>query len=543
VNEIIGRGAIGGGTAGTGEATPVVALRHVSVTFGGAHALRDVSIEINRHEVHGLVGHNGSGKSTLIKVLAGVYVPERGCELAVNGRAVRLPLVPGQFRSLGLSFVHQNLGLIPSLTVVENVMMSSMARSRAWRHVSWAERRRDASRLLERFDVKLDLDATVSDVSPSDRARLAIVRAVEDLETAAAAHGDQQNYGLLVLDEPTVFLPEAGVKDLFTLVRTVAAGHASVLFVSHDLDDVRTITDRTTVLADGEVRGTVVTKEVSADHLVRLIAGKVVAASRTDNGHSSARDRGRRHGQEILVSSLKTRYIADASFSIADGEVLGVTGLAGSGFEDIPYALFGALKGVGGMVTRDNRTYDLARLSPERAGADGIALVPADRQSEGGASSLSVGENLLLPVLHRYATAWRWLRGRRMRERASQLLREFDVRASDERQMFAELSGGNQQKVILAKWLETHPRLLLLHEATQGVDISAREEIHQLLSETADAGTSVLCASTDLNELTRLCDRVLIFDRGMISAELKGSAITKAKLTRCIYGGENEASP
>ena len=130
-----------------------------------------------------------------------------------------------------------------------------------------------------------------------------------------------------------------------------------------------------------------------------------------------------------------------------------------------------------------------------------------------------------------------------MRERASQLLREFDVRASDERQMFAELSGGNQQKVILAKWLETHPRLLLLHEATQGVDISAREEIHQLLSETADAGTSVLCASTDLNELTRLCDRVLIFDRGMISAELKGSAITKAKLTRCIYGGENEASP
>jgi ribose transport system ATP-binding protein len=259
----------------THEHQPVVALRHVSKTFGAVRALHDVDLTIRRGEVHGLLGENGSGKSTLIKILSGFHAPDGGSELEINGRPVSVPLYPGQFRSLGMSFVHQDLGLVPSLSVVENLLVGDLTSQRSWR-LSWARERRRAQETFRSFGLKLDPRAKVSDLRPTDRALLAIVRAVEEIRANTADDGSE--YGLLVLDEPTVFLPASDRDELFAIVREIAATRASILFVSHDLDEILEITDRVTVLRDGKVRGTVDTAQASDEVLVEMIIGRRLQA-------------------------------------------------------------------------------------------------------------------------------------------------------------------------------------------------------------------------------------------------------------------------
>jgi ribose transport system ATP-binding protein len=510
-------------------AGPVLAVRGVCKAFAGVQALRDVSLDVRRNEVHGLLGQNGSGKSTLIKILAGAYAPDSG-RLSVNGEEVSLPLAPGQFRELGMSFVHQDLGLIGDLTVTENVLATELASGSAWRAVSWPSMRRRTAEVLERFGVDVDVDARVGDVSPMDRARLAIVRAVQEIRRAAA---DDDAYGLLILDEPTVFLSQSSVEELFALIRQVVESAASVLFVSHDLDEVMAITDRATVLKDGVVSGTVTTAEVTSDDFVRLIVGRALAA-----GPSSAPAPPPDDGAQsrFAVRDLRTKFLDGVAFDVGPGEVLGVTGLAGSGFEDVPYALFGALPNAEGTMRHRGEVHELNRLTPERAVASGLGLVPADRPRQGGVGSLTVGENMLLPVLERYQLRLGALARRRLQARSSELIGDFGIRAEGPDQPFDGLSGGNQQKVVLAKWFETEPELLLLHEPTQGVDIGARQEIEALLKDTASRGLPIVCASADFEELTRLCQRVLVFDEGRIVSELRGTELTKDELSLRVYG-------
>ena len=263
-------GVPSGASAPVGD-PPVIALRGLSKTFGGARALDSVDMTIQRGEIHGLLGENGSGKSTLIKILAGFHAPDEG-ELEVNGVPVGLPLHPGQFATLGLSFVHQDLGLLRELTVLENLRMIELAQSHSWR-INWRAERRKARALFEEFGVDLDPDALVNDISETDRALLAIVRATEDIRTATG----EDRRGLLVLDEPTVFLPREGVERLFAITRSIVEEHASVLFVGHDLDEVREITDIVTVLRDGRVHGTVKTAEASEAEIVEMIIGRRLA--------------------------------------------------------------------------------------------------------------------------------------------------------------------------------------------------------------------------------------------------------------------------
>ncbi|QEC48443.1 sugar ABC transporter ATP-binding protein [Baekduia soli] len=500
---------------------PVVALRGLSKSFGGARALDNVNLTINRGEIHGLLGENGSGKSTLIKVLAGFHAPDEGT-LEINGQPVSLPLAPGQFATLGLSFVHQDLGLLRELTVLENLRMIELAQSRSWR-IDWRTERRRARELFAEFDVPLDPDALVNDITETDRALLAIVRAVEDIRKATGA----DRRGLLVLDEPTVFLPREGVERLFAITRSIVEHHASVLFVGHDLDEVREITHRVTVLRDGKVHGTVVTKDATEAELVEMIIGRRLAQLELERPDVV------QHETAISVKGLIGTTLAGMDFDVRKGEVLGVTGLLGSGFDELPYLLFGARSCFGGELTTPDATYNLATMTPQRALAAGIALIPADRQRDGAVGSLPIWENVMMQVMGDYQPMN--LQLRKMHQVAGELLQRFDVRPSDPRLVYQSLSGGNQQKALLAKWMQTDPGLILLHEPTQGVDVGARQQIFEMLSAAAEGGMSIICASSDYEQLAAICDRVLVVGNGRIVRELTGSDVVKDRIAEQVY--------
>jgi ribose transport system ATP-binding protein len=504
-------------------AAPRLELRSLSKSFGGTQALRGVDLSVLPGEVHGLLGENGSGKSTLVKILVGFHDPDEG-ELLIDGELVRLPLAPGQFRELGMSFVHQDLGLVESLSVLENLRVAELASSRSRMRISWRRERMRARETFERYGVRIDPIAPVSVLKPVERALLAIVRALEEIR--AVGRGE----GLLVLDEPTVFLPKEGVERLFTLVRDAAAAGASILFVSHDLDEVREITDRVTVLRDGALVGTVRTPDTSKATFVEMIIGRQLAAL-ADVEHADLTER--RVG--VSVEGLAGASVRDVSFQIHDGEIVGLTGLLGSGFEEVPYLLYGARQAAAGRLVLRDEAIDLKRLTPTRAIESGLVLIPADRKTDGSVGSLPVVDNMALSVLDRYFNGV-LLERRRMRRETGALMREFDVRPSDPALPYGLLSGGNQQKALLAKWFQTDPRLLLLDEPTQGVDVGSRQQIFGLLrSAVEQGGTHVLCASSDYEQLSLLCDRVIIFGRGRIWRELVGGDVTKERIIEQCY--------
>jgi len=476
-----------------------LAVRHVSKSFGGIRALDGASLTLRRGEVHGLLGENGSGKSTLIRILAGYHAPEPGAELEVGGRPTRLPLPPGRARELGIAFVHQDLGLIPSLSVFENLRLGELAARRDWR-ISWRRERARAGDALARFGVELDPRRPVARLRPVVRALLAIVRAAEELG----------GRGVLVLDEPTVFLPEPETRRLFGLARELADAGASVLFVSHDLEEVLELTDRVTVLRDGRVVATRVTAGLERDALAELMTGRRLEA---------AVARHQPTGRVALsVADLTGEVVRDVSFEVHEREVVGLTGLLGSGFEEVPYLLFGARPGRAGRLGFGNERHDATTMTPDRALRAGIALLPADGERDGAVRSLPIVDHVTLPVLDRYATTL-GLDRRRMRRDVAGLLARFGVRPCEPRLAFQALSGGNQQKTLLAKALNAGPRLLLLNEPTRGVDVRAREQIFTLIRQEAEQGACVICASTDREELAAICDRVLVFSGGRIERE------------------------
>ena len=510
---------------------PILELRGLAKTFGGVQALQGVNLTVGSGEIHGLLGQNGSGKSTLIKILAGFHAPDPGGTLALNGQQVHLPLAPGDFSRLGMRFVHQDLGLIPSLSVLENLLLERLSTTTSW-SVNWRRERRKARELFDEYGLRFALDTQTADLRPVDRALLAIVRAVSRMPNDQ----DGRSRGLLVLDEPTVFLPRDDTEDLFTLTRRVADTGAAVLFVSHDLDEVMGLTNRVTVLRDGRVVGTADTASTTHGRLIELIVGHELEQGL----HAPHAELGETPVQ-AEATGLRGGLVEDADFQVRRGEILGVTGLSGSGFEDVPYLLFGVLPADSGEVRLAGRRMDLTGASPAAAFSAGMALIPADRQRDGAILSLSVLDNVSMQVLDRFQSG-PLLRRRRMARESREVLSRFDVRPADPLLACSSLSGGNQQKVLMAKWLQTRPTLLLVHEPTQGVDVGAREEIFSVLRAAANDGMSVVCASSDYEQLSMICDRVLVFRQGRVAAELFGNQLTKESISECCYAAPSAIS-
>ncbi|MFF0816866.1 sugar ABC transporter ATP-binding protein [Rhodococcus sp. NPDC003318] len=499
---------------------PIVNVVGLSKTFGPNTVLKSVGLTVHAGEVHGLLGENGSGKSTLIKVLAGFHAPDPVAALQIRGRDVPLPVPAGGFRDLGISFVHQDLALVPDLSVVENLRVGEVvAGSRPW--ISWRKERRAARALFERFGLAIDPEALVSTLSETERALVAILRAVDEL-------GDRRT--LLVLDEPAVFLPREGTDLLFSVVREIVAdGRAAVLFVSHDLDEVLGQTDRVTVLRDGVSQGTHRTRDLTASSLIDLIVGRSLASA-------DPRAAGPVHDFDGVapvarVGELETATVDGVGFDIRAGEVVGLTGIAGSGYDDVLPALYGARPARGGTLTVGTETMTLASITPIRALARKVVYVPPDRKVEGSAPELTVAENVTLPVLGRGL-----LNPKVLGTTASELAGHCDVRPRDPQAVYGSLSGGNQQKALLGKWLQTDPRLVLLAEPTQGVDVGARARIFEMLRDTASGGAGIVVASSDYEQLSVLCDRVLVFSHGHVVAELTGDHLSKHHISDSVLG-------
>jgi ribose transport system ATP-binding protein len=526
------------------SAPPAVELREISKDFGSNRALDSVDLRIGHGEVVGLVGQNGSGKSTLVKVLSGVHTPEPGGRMFVSGEEVPLPLAPGQASEIGLSFVYQNLALAAGLTVLENLTLGQRigGGTRAWAPINWLKEHRSAAAVLDRYQVALNLDRLTGELAPVDQARLAIVRAAEDLRRYRTRSGHK--HSVLVLDEPTVFLPEEDVENLFDVIRAVVAEGAAALFISHDLVAVRSITDRVVVLRDGRVVANVPAGEIHENELVDLIVGAPARASGTAPAEEARASAAKLApvisvspedtpppGQSVVVEQLRDRRLEDLSFEIGAGEILGVAGLIGSGAEDLPYLLFGARQATSGTMQLGGKALDVAGLRPQRSVRERIALVPADRQAMGLSEQLTLWENIVMLVEDEHYRGGVFHRGELV-TLAREAIARFEIRPPLAHAVTATFSGGNQQKALLAKWLIARPRLLLLHEPTQGVDVGARRDIYRFVKSAAALNqTAVLWVTTDFGELAEVCDRVIVLSQGRPVATLAGEELSDDAIT------------
>jgi ribose transport system ATP-binding protein len=499
---------------------PTLDIERISKTFAGRRVLHDASVAIAAGEVRGLVGQNGSGKSTLIKILSGVHAPDPGGRVRVLGREASLPLSPGDPARLGMSFVHQDLGLFEDGSVLDNLRIGRYQTGFGWR-IRWRAERQACREELDRFGIAAAPETQVRSLSQIDRALLAIVRAVD----RARAVGQS---GVLILDEPTSYLPRDGVDRLFAAVRELKAAQFGILFVSHRIDEVLALCDAVTVLRDGHVVDTLPRSTWSEEQIVAAMLGRSL------EGFYPEQQGPPTGGVLLSAHGVAGDGVDQLSVSVRAGEILGVTGLLGMGQERLPYLLFGAARARGGELEVDGARLPLARLTTRRARGLGLALLPADRLRLGGVQLATAKENVTLGTLGRYA---RWGRLQHGDETAAaqRLLEDFAVAPPEPSRQLRTFSGGNQQKTLLAKWLTAEPRVLLLHEPTQGVDVGAKQQIFRHIRSAADRGTAVLLASTEYEDLAGICDRVVVLSDGRQVAELQGAGLTHEQIVEACY--------
>ena len=530
------------------ENSRVLEVRNISKTFGATRALRHVDFHIDAGEVFAVLGQNGSGKSTLVKILSGFHEPDPGGEIFFDGEPMPVPLPAGLARERGLGFVYQDLGLVPGMTVLENLTIAARSASRGagnLRPIGWRREQRAARQVLQRYGLNLDPSMRVFELPLIDRALLAIARAAEELQDFRARTG--QSRSLLVLDEPTVFLSGNELTFLFNLIRIVTANGASVMFISHDLEAVRAIADRFVVLRDGAVAGTGTVADTTEDEMIDMIVGSARERFERSALHTAEAaaasgappDQRIRDTELLAVEGLAGGTVRELSFRVNEGEIIGLAGVTGSGTEDAPYLLFGGTadgtaRPSAGKVRIGGKQYRARDLTSAQAISAGLALVPANRPRDGAVANLSVADNIFMLVYGSYFS--RGLMSRRaMMSAARDRAGLYDIRPPDPSRLVSQLSGGNQQKTVLAKWMESRPRILLLHEPTQGVDVGARTEIRALVKDAClDRGMGVVWVGTDFEELAEMCDQVLVLGGGRVVKSIRGDELTKSAIDEAV---------
>ena len=506
-------------TPGITGSDDVLRVRNLSKTFPGTRALDGVSLEVRRGEIHGLVGGNGSGKSTLIKILTGVYAGDSGGQVVLGERSLSVEEVtPEIARASGIRVVHQDLGVFLDLSVAENLSLGSRYETQLNTRIRWGAVRRRAASLIERFEIDAAPGDPLRSLRQSSRTLVAIARACQDV-------GDTDD-GVLILDEPTASLPAHEVDLLLEKLRGYAAGGRAILYVSHRLDEILDLTDRVTALRDGRVAGTFMTRSLDEDRLVELIAGPGLAdvlpapppvVSRTPR---------------LTVEGLQIGPVRGLSMTACRGEIVGIAGLLGSGRSSVLRGIFGVDPIRSGTVAIDGRAVRFNNVS--EAMRAGVAYVPENRIEEAAFLDQPVYMNLAAASTGSYYKRLR-IRYPMMRRGGVELIEQFGIKTAGPEALMSTLSGGNQQKVVMARWVSRRPRVLLLDEPSQGVDVGARAEIWRIVKEVTAAGTSVVVVSSDFEELARVVDRAIVLRRGTVAAELTGTALTADALTRLAY--------
>ncbi|ONH28089.1 hypothetical protein BL253_20840 [Pseudofrankia asymbiotica] len=474
-------------------------------TFGRTTVLRDAHVDLVPGKIQALIGQNGSGKSTIVKVLSGFHRPDAGATLHRGGRSYDLPLSAHELDELGIAFVHQDLGLVDAASVVDNIRVGRFSRGRLTRRVDMRQERAAARRTLDRLGSSIDVDGPVGALSAADRAIVAIARAVQSLRA-----GD----GVIVFDESTQSLPPEVLAGFYDTIRDLAADGTAILLVSHHLDEVMALSDSVTVLRDGRVvASAVATAQTSVRELTRLMLG-------VDPQVHPLREEVETTPADVVLTAtgLTGRRLRGLDLQLRAGEVLGVTGATDSGHEELPYLLAGARPGRG-TVACGGTTVSLAGAGSRALLDLGIALIPQGRTTAGLALGLTASDNVSLPRMRARNSRYRLSSGWQDEE-ARSVITEFGITPPRADLLMGAYSGGNQQKFLIGKWMVARPRVLVLHEPTQAVDVGARRDILRNLRRAAAAGAAVVVISIDEDDLAAVCDRVVVLAEGRPSRQL-----------------------
>jgi ribose transport system ATP-binding protein len=489
--------------------TPLLSYRKVVKQLGGTLAVNHVDLDVQSGEIHALLGANGAGKSTLIKLLAGVHQPDKG-EILFHGQ----PIQHSDRDKLPIAFIHQDLGLFDWMTVAENIAIG-----RHYSHkrglINWKQVEREAAAALAIVESDIRPDMLVSELTRTEKSIVALARALT------------VDVDLLILDEPTSSLPEADVAKLFSVLQRLKAKGVGMIYVTHRLDEVFRIADRVTVMRDGKKVGSAPISDMTPDELVLLIVGQPpfkVFAQPPPPGANVVLD-----AQEIRVGN-----VGPISLQVKSGEILGLCGLRGAGQDTIGRALCGIEPVTGGKLSFQGA--ELSLHGPVDATRHGIAFISSKREEESLCMTLTVDENLFLNPATRGRKIWQARSPRAGIRKSDALVKKFTIRPGESERIVSTLSGGNQQKVVLARWLDSNITLLVMEEPTLGVDVGAKADIYAMLNESLTRGNAVILVSSDLEEVAGVCNRALIFNRGRIVGELQREDMSIANLTALVTG-------
>lgn len=490
----------------------LVSMEGIDKAFPGVQALDGCRFELLAGEVHALVGENGAGKSTLMKVLTGVYRKDAG-RIVYQGQEVDIPN-PRAAWEMGIGIIHQELNLIPHLTVAQNIFIGREPRRRPRFLLDEKELNERAQRLLE--SVKLDVDprARVADLTIAKQQLVEIAKALS------------YNSQVLIMDEPTSALSDAEIQELFRIIRELKAKGVGIVYISHRMDEIKQICDRVTVMRDGRTVGTVNAQEVSVDQIVSMMVGREIYATAQPAPNEGASE------VVLEVRSLsRGRAFQDVSFSLRKGEILGFAGLMGAGRTEVARAVFGADPIDSGEIYVNGKRVEIK--SPADAVRLGIGYLPEDRKRHGLMLDLDVEANTIVATLQRYAAALGWVQKSKARREVQAYVEQLGVKTPGLEQRVRYLSGGNQQKVVLAKWLAKNCDILIFDEPTRGIDVGAKGEIYKLLNDlTVRQGKSVIMISSELPEILRMSHRIIVMCEGRITGELVAHEATEEAIMR-----------
>ena len=496
----------------------ILEMRNITKSFGGVQALRDVSFQCKPGTVHALVGENGAGKSTLMKILAGALLADSG-EILFKGESHQHFSTREAINS-GISIIYQELALVPQMTVAENIFLGREPRSRLGL-VNSKRLRTEAADLLNQLGIKLKLDLEVGELTVAYKQMVEIAKALS------------KNADLIVMDEPSAILAGHELEQLFRIIESLIEQGVTIIYISHRLDEVFQIADEVTVLKDGEVVGTRQVHDLPRSELVQMMVGRSLEEVFPANN--------RERGELVLqAQDISTDTILDgASLTLHAGEILGVAGMVGSGRTELARALFGADRLTTGRITIKGDSVSLK--APAQAIRQGLSLVPEDRKQQGLFTELPIRNNITLPILKR-VTRWGVLRRGLEDEIVSEARRKHSIMMASADQEVQYLSGGNQQKVVLAKWLETKPEIIIMDEPTRGVDVGAKFEIYQLMRQLNDLGMAILMISSELTEILGMSDRILVMRDGRIVGELSRSEASEEGIIELATTGKKASA-
>ena len=500
-------------------ARPLLEVQGLTKRFPGVLALRNVSLTLGTGEILAVIGENGAGKSTLMKILAGVQEPDSGI-IRVAGAPVRIDSVRAATR-LGIALIHQELNLSDNLEVGANIFLG-----REPRHLGWIDRRRImdlAQPLLRQVGLGCSPRTLVSQLSIGQQQLVEIAKALS-IEAR-----------ILIMDEPTSSLSQHEAEQLFRVIKEMRAHGVSIVYISHRLGEVKELADRVVVLRDGQNAGELGRDEINHDRMVKLMVGRDLSQLYQRRSHPPG---------ATLLEARRLRTLAypkqELTFALGAGEIVGMAGLVGAGRTELLRVLFGVDRALGGELRFAGQP--LALRSPREAIRAGIALVPEDRKHQGLILEMAVSENLTLPSLRRDAHGAFLNRGRE-REITGGMIRELNIKTPSPAQLAQYLSGGNQQKIVLGKWLALQPRLLLLDEPTRGIDVGAKQEIYRLMEELAEKGVAILFVSSEMEEILRMSDRALVMHEGRITGELRRTELSEESIMQLATGCMQNVTP